>query len=246
MGARAFNGSSSRGDRATVPSGVPLTIAGWIKPANITAVAGVCACVDPTLNTRWTYLAARGDVGGDPIQAMHRGDTLQTDAESTTGYSASTWQHAAAVFTSSTSRAAYLDGASKGTDTANPGTSTPWSKVSVGYLDIQAGDFDWFNGDIGSLGIWTIALSDADVASLAAGTNPLDIEAASLWAYWFDPDEASPGDDSSGNSRPLTLTSTSAASTEPPVSAAGGSTWPPGDTPAAPPLRVARSNLRIG
>jgi hypothetical protein len=54
--------------------------------------------------------------------------------------------------------------------------------------------------------------------------------------------------DLSGNSRNRIAT-TGTTTTTPPVGMwtfAGGSTWPPGDTPPAPPLRVARSALRLG
>ena len=41
-----------------------------------------------------------------------------------------------------------------------------------------------FEGKIAHVAIWSTELSDAEIASLAGGTNPLDIQVSSLEAYW--------------------------------------------------------------
>jgi hypothetical protein len=89
-------------------------------------------------------------------------------AASSTTLSTGTWGHACAVFTSATSRAAYLNGASKGT---NATSATP---AGINQTDIGSGaGFNFANADIAECAIWNIALADADVAIIGSATTPI-------------------------------------------------------------------------
>ena len=115
-------------------------------------------------------LFALGAVAGDPIRAdvTTSGGGINAHAETSSGFSASTWQHAAGVFLSSTSRTAYLNAASAVTNTvvATP-TNLNASTIGARYASNVLGTF--MNGRIAEVGIWNAALTAAEIASLAKG-----------------------------------------------------------------------------
>lgn len=116
-------------------------------------------------------------VGSDAsVIARARDTTTQNNATTTTTANDTNWHHAAAVFTSATSRAAFLDGGGKGTSTTSrtPASST---RLRVGSLHDTTSEM---YGYVAYVAIWSIALSDAEVAQLAAGADPSSIQNAYL------------------------------------------------------------------
>lgn len=91
--------------------------------------------------------------------------------------SASEWHHACGVWTSASSRAAFIDGGNKGT---NATSTTPSGIVStaIGQASFNAG------GSIADVAIWNVALSDAEVLALARGMSPMLVRPSALVAYW--------------------------------------------------------------
>jgi hypothetical protein len=130
------------------------------------------------------YLGADGDDAGDNIWASAFSDPAQGTAKTTTGFSASTWHHAAAVFASSSSRSVYLDGGGKGTDsTSVTGISVARTAIGVLLRDVVSAGVH-LDGSIAEAAVWDAALSDDEVAALAAGINTRHIRPANLKAYW--------------------------------------------------------------
>lgn len=183
--ARAFNDASSQHlSSATTPvTSFPLTMACWFNSDDVANGQGIMSVCDDTSDNDYFALVASGNVGGDPVQASSRSTAEGADnAATTTGYSANTWHHAAGVFTNSTSRAAFIDGGSKGTNTA---ANTPAASDQMGIGAIARPTvFFYFSGRIAEAAIWSAALSDAEVAVLATGISPLFVRPASLVAYW--------------------------------------------------------------
>lgn len=180
--ARSFNGTtqylSNAGAVLTAP---PITMACWFKSTSDSAAQTLISLgVAGSQDNRFT-LQVSGNVAGDPIRALTR-DTGNGIATSSTGYATNVWQHACAVFASSTDRRAYVNGGSEGTNT----TSRTPSGVSSTYLgaqqDVSATNF--IVGVVAEAAIWNVALNTSEIAALAAGVSPLRIRSGNLKAYW--------------------------------------------------------------
>ena len=124
----------------------------------------------------------------------------------TTGF-----HHAGAVFASTTSRTAFLDGVAGTTDT---NSSTP-SGIAYTRIGCKASNLRDFNGYIAHPAIWSVALSADEMAALAKGASPLSIRPASLVFYSPYLGRDSPEIDIVGG-RTLTVTGTSSSTEEPP------------------------------
>jgi hypothetical protein len=82
-------------------------------------------------NTFYSY----GSAAGDPLQAYshnHGGSAQSVDT--TSGYTAATWCAGAAVFTSASARAVYIDGGSKGTDSGTVGAISGYDFISIAAI----------------------------------------------------------------------------------------------------------------
>jgi len=170
--AYAFSAASSQ--RLRVDSGVvtatPLTLACWVYlPSVATNTWGFVQVGNDSAQPSSWSLGYNGTLGAVRAAVQQQG-LGASSASSTASLSANTWQHAAAVFTSSTSRTAYANGGNGGTDT---GSSAP-----VGLTALRIGSL-WFatnnsetnymDGRIAEVGVWDVALTAAEVASLAKG-----------------------------------------------------------------------------
>ena len=99
----------------------------------------------------------------------------------TTTAAANTWNHAAGVYTSATSRTAYLNGGGSTTNTTNIAISN-FAQIGIGARDALAwGGF--YNGDIAEVGIWNAALTADEIASLARGMTCDKVRPQSLVFY---------------------------------------------------------------
>lgn len=111
----------------------PLTMTSWFNSDDDTIQQALMWIGDVDSTVNWFSLEIMGSVGGNPVRARARAGAITGDADTTSGYSANTWHHAAAVFISSTSRASFIDGGSKGTDVtdATPANS---NDTAIGRL----------------------------------------------------------------------------------------------------------------
>lgn len=181
--ARAFDDGSSQYLRNAndVVSAVPFSFAAWYNTDVDTLPIAVLA-MDGGGTTDFAELFLWGN-GGDEISFWVRGqdDGSYLQANTTSAFSINTWQHAAGVCSGLSSASAYLNGGSKGTSTVTTLAPT-YDQTTVG------GRFDTinhaFSGSIAEAGIWDVALTDAEVATLALGYSPLLVRPASLVAYW--------------------------------------------------------------
>lgn len=199
--ARSFNGSS---DHLTASSAVvtaaPLTIAAWFY-ATAMGNQDVASIGDTAGDGNYFRLNLRS-VGG--IEAWAN----SAKAITSSNWAQNVWSHACGVFTTSTSRAAFLNGASKGTDTTSA-TPAGLDSTSIGRL-VRLNPTVFFSGRIAEVGVWNAALSDDEVASLAKGYSPALIRPMSLVAYWPLIGHTSPEQDVRGGTH-LTVTGATAA-----------------------------------
>jgi len=160
----------------------PLTMACWFNSDSATATQVLCSVAHST-STGLVYftLEAAGAIAGDPIRHRSRNGPTGT-VDSTTGYTAGQWHHACAVVASTTSRAAYIDGGSKGTNSTSVSSSSALDRIGLGCLAIQTAT-TLTNGRIAEVGIWNVALTDDQVLSLARGYSPLCVQPQGLVFY---------------------------------------------------------------
>lgn len=196
---------------ATVPvSAKPLTVVAWFKCTDATAAQDIVTISNGSVRLE---LQCRGSTSGDPIGALER-QTAYAVADTSSGYTTGTWHHAAATFVSATSRSAWIDGGSKVTDTASQDIN--WGSVNQLRIGDQSGGVGQFAGKIAEVAVWSSELSDANIALLAGGANPGDIESGTLEAYWPLLDDFL---DDSGNNNTLTNNNATFDDTDsPPVS----------------------------
>lgn len=177
-----YSGSGQYHLTGTTPvTAVPLTLACWFNSDSITASQVLIQVTDSSSNNNYFGLYASGNTAGDPVRALTQSAAAFGPAATTTGYAASTWYHAAGVFSASDSRSAYIDGGSKGTETT---AVTPSSIDRIGLAadgDLSPGSL--FNGRLAEAAIWNVALDDAEVAALAAGYCPLCVHPSALVFY---------------------------------------------------------------
>jgi hypothetical protein len=133
--------------------------------------------------------------------AYYQNATAIIDPGSTT-ISASTWYHVAMTCASGGNVTGYINGVSDGTH-AFDNTSNAVSGAYAG-LDGSVNNY-YFNGYLADVAMWTTALTAAQVAQLAAGMRPSDVQAPSLQLWWPLAGYQSPEPDNSGNGYSGTL-----------------------------------------
>ena len=178
---RTFNGSDQYLQaEIAFCSGYPCSYSAWIKPTNLTTVGYVVNIADKSVTNHQLGLLVNYQTDGC-IKAVGYSGSFNT-AIASTNMTVGVWNHAAATFTNSTLRAAYHNGGSKGIATTSI-TPTGLDRTCIG----RAGDSTpgiYLLGEIAEVGIWDIALSDADVAMLGKGFSPLSVKPINLVAYF--------------------------------------------------------------
>jgi hypothetical protein len=154
----------------------------WFRPVNITSAFALIYIGEAGAVSNRFVMFARGDLAGDPVWISADDGGGGGVATTTSGYTANTWHHACGVFTSSTSRAAYLDGANSGTNATNI-TPSILNTTTVGSRFTSSTNGIFFNGLIAEVGIWNAALTAAEVASLADGMTCDKVRPQSLVFY---------------------------------------------------------------
>jgi len=199
-------------------SSLPYSMAAWIYPDDVSIGGYILSIGDSSNEQNYAGIAFSGNLAGDPVTALSRDSaTLPSYAQSTAGAGgvANTWYHAAGVFAALNSRAAYFNGGSKGTNsTTRIPTGLDSTFVSSAARSTPA---TFFSGRVAEVGLWNAALTDAEVASLAAGLCPLLVRPDALVGYWplggvYDADS---GDHDVAGAAPLTAYNTPSTADHP-------------------------------
>lgn len=180
--AQDLDGSTSYIEATSaVVTAVPLTIAAWFNPDSATVgqtIVGVTA--SGATNARFTLQCQ----STGPLRAAVQAGATVAGADSSINVTAATWQHGAAVFTSNTSRTAYLDGGNSGTNTTNVTPSAAaLNRTTIGTQWRNQVREAFFGGLVAEVGIWNVALDAAEIASLARGFKPTKIRPNALLFY---------------------------------------------------------------
>lgn len=124
------------------------------------------------------------------------------------------WTHIAGVYASSSSRVAWVNGVAKATNTTAV-TITGIDRVLIGARVNASAVGLYMDGDLAEVAVWNVALTQAEIASLAAGFKPSRIRPQSLVFYAPLMGQASPEQNLEGT--PVTLTNTPTAAAHPRV-----------------------------
>jgi len=178
--AYSFTAASSQYLRATSFASLsfPFTIACQFNPNNITQNMVLAALSDATGANRCVMVLG-GALTGDPIRIDVGGGGT---ADTTTGFSSNTWQHACGVWNSTLSRTVYLNGGSSATSSVSvvqPNTD----RVLIGMRTSGGVNGLFMDGQIAEFGIWNAALTAAEIASLAKGMTCDKIRPQNLVFY---------------------------------------------------------------
>lgn len=181
----SFTGTSTSNIRcASTPiTAAPLTMACWFYSTNNSAaqvIMSICESVD---SDRF-QLTAFGNLAGKNIACyVEEAGGNDNTCRTSTGYTVNKWHHAAAVYSSSSSRSVFIDGGSKGT-----GNNTSYVPQGINEILIAARRANGaigtpFFGLIAEVGIWNVALTDDEVLSLSKGFTPSLIRPQNLRFY---------------------------------------------------------------
>lgn len=182
--ARDFNGNIANYlNRTTVPiSGYPFSVAGWIFPRDLIGDHNLIGFGNTASDTvDYFSIRAAGGVASDPVRMIVNGSSGSlSGTNTTTAYNANTWNHLAGVVSAS-SQSVFLNGGGKATSLVSL-ASFVFNRMSVGVLQRNTINLPT-NGLISDAAVWNAALTDAEVASLAAGASPLLISPDNLVFY---------------------------------------------------------------
>lgn len=120
------------------------------------------------------------------------------------------------AWASATSRVAYLDGVAATADTTNL-VPSGINQTTIGVDKPSGGVSLPFTGAIAEVGLWNVALSAADMATLALGYTPLQVRPDALVAYWPLLGQNSPENNLLSNADAMSITGSLSAAAHAPV-----------------------------
>jgi hypothetical protein len=169
-----FNGTNQRLTTAIAPvTATPLTIACWYKH-DVVGVNDALSLASSTTN--FYSISSRGN--GAQVDFLANDGSGNVIARSTTSAILNNWNHACGVAASATSRTIYLNGGSSAT---NATSKTPIvSSISIGS---RFSTTSLFAGSCAEVGVWNVALTAAEIASLAKGMTCDKVRPQSLVFY---------------------------------------------------------------
>jgi hypothetical protein len=192
--ARSFSGSGQYLTTASaLVAAAPMTFACWINATAVPASANLYVDIMSISSSTSAHSSAfnmeiKNNTGANPkLTAECSNDAGSVDdetAQASTVIATATWYHAACVWASATSRSAYINGAAKVSSSVSctPGTcnSTTIAAINVNGAVSTTSEF---NGQVAFPAIWKVALSDADITSLASGASPRKVQPGNLVSY---------------------------------------------------------------
>lgn len=208
--ARSNDATAGNYMTATIPStpAYPMTIAGWLNPSAFSDwfFLTVFNNSNPTRHHRLRVNATGS------FSAFTRDGTANPQTTPIGPMTVGAYAFFAYVCVSPTERYCFLDATKSATSTTS---STPDLDLDRIYIGRETGISALMNGAIGEVGLWTIALSDADIAQLQANTLcPALVQKTSLLGYWKLLGTDSPEPDSIGSAN-ATITGTMPQATHP-------------------------------
>jgi concanavalin A-like lectin/glucanase superfamily protein len=181
-----FSTSNYLAYSGAVVTGLPLTMACWVlDPSKTLSTTNHLMSVkdDASGTNRNGFMLTYNGAGN--IIARTGGASAFSDATAAGTMPDNIWTHAAGVWASTTSRAAFRNGANKGTNA----TSQTVASVNTASIAVSLGSSGPISNTppdalIAEAGIWNAALTDDEIGMLALGVVPYMVRPSALVAYW--------------------------------------------------------------
>ena len=172
--------SSQRLTRSGTPvTNVPLSMACWFWTANGDNAKDLMCIGSSTDNANYIIRANTNE----QIQACTYGGGANGNPLAAGNFSLETWNHACGVWEAEDARVAFLNGA-VGFQNTNSVTVPNQDMVGLASYIWHNNFGNYWDGYLAEAAIWNVALSEDEVAVLAAGYSPLFVRPGSLVAYW--------------------------------------------------------------
>lgn len=179
--------SFASGGRAVLSSpvitAVPFSVAGWARPATLTAVRTMFYLGVPTASNNDAHRLGNDASGNLTAVTRNAAGTTAGSAVSASAMTASTWHHCGGVWASTSSRKSYLNGV-EATNATSVTVTTPATEMDLGASATDTGYGNNFDGQLESWAVWNAVLTALEMAALAAGVLPTRIQPAALVHWW--------------------------------------------------------------
>ncbi len=183
MSRTGFDASNFLRYASGIITATPLTISAWFYPTATSGTRAIVGLFNSAGNnlTRHQFILRAVNATVD----AGTGDNVAFASSVGAGtFTANTWNHACGTFTSATSRLGYLNGAA-GTSNTNSRTPSSIDRTTVGVVDNAAiGQAFDSGGRVAEVAFWNVALTGAEVVSLADGVHPFLVRPDALVAYF--------------------------------------------------------------
>jgi len=162
----------------------PLTITGWVRSDDVAANQTVLCIALNTAGNKFQALCLRGQTAGDPVSMMSLTSGGPSVANSTAGFVANAWCHAAGVVYGAASRAAFINGGNKGTEGTDEDPGDVLNCTSIGRLCDSSPDY-YMSGGLAEVCLYDVALTDLEIKMLYWGVPPWRIRRNRLKGFWL-------------------------------------------------------------
>lgn len=174
-----LNGTNEYLNREATIGGLPLTISCWFKTNSTTTAQTIWAdSVKASSGQRYSFFIDTDSKLKASTVASGIFNSAASSASVTTN-----WEHGVAIFTSSSSRAVFLNG-TKATNTVTAAPSGTRNVMTVGARWDSSVAGVYFNGLIAEMTIWNVTLDDAEVLSLSRGVPVRHVRPGSILAHY--------------------------------------------------------------
>lgn len=209
----------SIGDVAAIDiTGTALTVSAWVNPDTANSLDFVVSKGVDTTNVQYNLYGNSGTL------ATELGDaTGHDDASFAAAYVTGSWQHLAVRKngTGAVAIALFRNGSLLVSGVSNRSIQNTANALFIGQRS-DNNAITAMDGLVAEVAIYNAALSDPQIASLAAGANPTTVQAANLKGYWPLYGDVSPEPDYSGSGNVATIVGTvPKGATHPAVAAIG-------------------------
>jgi hypothetical protein len=178
-----FNTNEHLTTASSPVSGTPYTMACWFRSDTVggvtTLFGGTLLNLDQSTGTSCQFLVLYDSQVA--INAINASGSVVGYFAATANFSTNQWGHAAGVFESSTSRSVFFNGGNKATQTASSSLNA-FNRIAIGARREPSANV-WHDGLIAEVGIWDVALTDDEIASLARGMTCDKVRPQSLVFY---------------------------------------------------------------
>lgn len=175
-----FASASTQYLSASAPvTAAPFTIAAWAQRTTINVNQAVASLNQNSGTNRWVlYFDTSNKINFFVNDSGGFAQASSTTSANSTGV----WYHTAAVEASASDHRVFLNGGGKGTSTTSRSPASI-NAVNIGNDRNSNTNTSLMNGLIADVAIWNVALSDAEVASLAKGFSAKTVQPGNLVFY---------------------------------------------------------------